>query len=512
MGSYARLRHLSVAFAVLVSLAGCSSASSVPAVPSASAPVAAANTGTASAILSIGLHVTPASPVIGVTVSAAPVDGSSAAVTASGPCANGGCTISVGLPPSYDTLTVSLTDASGRAILTGAFNADAGSIDGTTTAIAFGGDPATATLSIDPPDFTVGTPSTAQLTLVAKDARGRRIIGSTPFTTPVAVTSSGSAALTFAAAPFTSPASTIQLSYNGAASSPVTLTSSTVTTQAADIGFVGAATVTSFGEASGDERRPSAEELDMVPSASVNPTPLPGLQTMATSAVVDLSANFPPIGDQGTQQSCTAWSSTYSIRTYLDEVRNHGTLTGSLAPLGINPDLVYSPAFIFNSLNGGQNVGINGLKAMRFLKYQGAVSWTTMPWSVAGVTPPPNASQLQIGLQHRIAHYHTIRADANAMSTVKKYLAAGVPVFWAVDIDSNLKLLYTSLHGAAAIWSSQGTGPERHAMLLVGYDDTKQLFKFRNSWGTQFGDNGYGYVTYSFWPQIHGAEMFVEEP
>lgn len=37
-----------------------------------------------------------------------------------------------------------------------------------------------------------------------------------------------------------------------------------------------------------------------------------------------------------------------------------------------------------------------------------------------------------------------------------------------------------------------------HAVLLVGYDDTKQLFCFRNSWSESWGDNGYGYLPYSY--------------
>lgn len=31
-----------------------------------------------------------------------------------------------------------------------------------------------------------------------------------------------------------------------------------------------------------------------------------------------------------------------------------------------------------------------------------------------------------------------------------------------------------------------------HVILLVGYDPSTQLFKFRNSWGANWGDNGYG--------------------
>ena len=33
---------------------------------------------------------------------------------------------------------------------------------------------------------------------------------------------------------------------------------------------------------------------------------------------------------------------------------------------------------------------------------------------------------------------------------------------------------------------------------MVGYDDDRHLFKFKNSWGTGWGDNGYGYLSYRY--------------
>ncbi len=35
-----------------------------------------------------------------------------------------------------------------------------------------------------------------------------------------------------------------------------------------------------------------------------------------------------------------------------------------------------------------------------------------------------------------------------------------------------------------------------HDVLVVGYGDFdgRRVFKFRNSWGTNWGDNGYGYI------------------
>ncbi|GIU69049.1 MAG: hypothetical protein KatS3mg002_0285 [Candidatus Woesearchaeota archaeon] len=37
-----------------------------------------------------------------------------------------------------------------------------------------------------------------------------------------------------------------------------------------------------------------------------------------------------------------------------------------------------------------------------------------------------------------------------------------------------------------------------HAVCLVGYDRERQLFKFKNSWGSRWGENGYGYLSYRY--------------
>lgn len=36
-----------------------------------------------------------------------------------------------------------------------------------------------------------------------------------------------------------------------------------------------------------------------------------------------------------------------------------------------------------------------------------------------------------------------------------------------------------------------------HAVLIVGYDDIQRQFIIKNSWGPQWGDQGYGYVTFA---------------
>ena len=37
-----------------------------------------------------------------------------------------------------------------------------------------------------------------------------------------------------------------------------------------------------------------------------------------------------------------------------------------------------------------------------------------------------------------------------------------------------------------------------HAVCAVGYDDAKQWFIVRNSWGASWGDHGYFYMPYDY--------------
>ena len=37
-----------------------------------------------------------------------------------------------------------------------------------------------------------------------------------------------------------------------------------------------------------------------------------------------------------------------------------------------------------------------------------------------------------------------------------------------------------------------------HAILACGFDDRRKLIKFKNSWGPNWGQHGYGYLSYSY--------------
>ena len=51
-----------------------------------------------------------------------------------------------------------------------------------------------------------------------------------------------------------------------------------------------------------------------------------------------------------------------------------------------------------------------------------------------------------------------------------------------------------------------------HAISIVGYDDTKQAFIVRNSWGQEWGENGFGYVAYDDTSGVGDETWLYEMP
>jgi len=97
---------------------------------------------------------------------------------------------------------------------------------------------------------------------------------------------------------------------------------------------------------------------------------------------------------------------------------------------------------------------------------------------------------------------------STVLSTVKQYLAAGIPSmfgFWGFPSFNNANVkggIPYPCPGESAEWG--------HAIVAVGYDDGKKIkntkcnkettgaLLIRNSWGTHWGDNGYGWIPYDY--------------
>ncbi|PJZ47151.1 C1 family peptidase [Leptospira brenneri] len=228
---------------------------------------------------------------------------------------------------------------------------------------------------------------------------------------------------------------------------------------------------------------------------------------------IDLSSQMPPVGNQGQQNSCVAWASGYAIKSYL--LKNKGQATDYDPPFaGGKGNNVFSPAFIYNQQNGGVDQGLYYYKTMEFLKSNGVAPWSAMPYSDKDFRSQPSANSKKEALKYKIKSFS--RLNFKKPDEIKRVLAGKNVVLAGMIIDD----AFYKLKGSAIYDENGGQSYGGHAMTIVGYDDNKKsksgkkgAFKLQNSWGTSWGDKGFGWVSYSMLAKV-GQETYaiIDEP
>lgn len=203
---------------------------------------------------------------------------------------------------------------------------------------------------------------------------------------------------------------------------------------------------------------------------------------------VDLRSGCPPVYDQGQLGSCTA--NAIGAAFQFDEIRQ--ALPNPFMP---------SRLFIYyneRSMEGtvGSDSGAQIRDGIKSIGKQGVCPETEGPYNISQFTKKPAAGCFKDAIQHRAILYRRIPRDLTQM---RACLAEGYPWVFGVSV-------YDSFESAAAAKTGDiplpNTSTEQmlggHALLAVGYDDSRHVFRFRNSWGTTWGDQGYGTIPYSY--------------
>ena len=447
---------------------------------------------------------TPNSAITGATLTVTPTNGDPA-VSTTRACAAAGCTVSVPAPIDGSTLRVDLTDSQSHIVHSGSLHVFVQSA-GASVAVAFGGTPVSVKVTSNPGSFTAGTGASSTVRVLAYDALGNRMIGQIAFPSAVTVTSSdASGTVTLSGSTIAAPNNTLTLTYNGSGTATTTTLTPSATGATAvplSVNIVQPPHTTPNGNQSGDLVIPSQEEIDAIPTAPSIPPASLAIRTLAANpASVDISASMPPVGDQGNENSCVAWASGYAIKSYQEAQEHKWSLSGGTGPNGINTSHVFSPAYIYNQINGGKDKGSLFADAFSLLEKQGVAPWFNMPYVAGQYLTQPTAAQTASAKPYIISTYYTI--PKTNLDQAKTYLAQGFPLFWGAEIDNVLENgTFTTLNGAF------GTDEGGHAMTIVGYDDTRQAFKVMNSWGTSYEQAGFFWVSYN-WVQNNGHMSLI---
>ena len=209
-----------------------------------------------------------------------------------------------------------------------------------------------------------------------------------------------------------------------------------------------------------------------------DPVPVP--------STLDLSADTPPPGDQGQQGSCVGWAVAYAMKSYQERVERGW-------PLADDRHLM-SPAYVYNQIRlpGG---GAYFFDAFNLLFDQGSASQAVMPYDPRDFRRPPSAAAKREAANYKIASFGAVERSSHDsfVQEVKRHLVQRRPVVIGIWVYPD----FLRLNRANPIYDdASGYNSGGHAIVIVGYDDARSAFKIINSWGTDWGIGGYGWIDY----------------
>jgi len=206
----------------------------------------------------------------------------------------------------------------------------------------------------------------------------------------------------------------------------------------------------------------------------------------------------PPIGDQGSESSCDGWCVGYTAL---------GILT--YPKYGCWDIAKRSPNYVYNQIKGAGDctVGSNLTNALNLVKTQGSCSWSLMPYIDGNCTTLPNSTQIYDASKHNAISWSAIHPSSD-VTQIKQALDLGLPVLVGFYVFQSFNAMWYSGGG---IWTTPNSGYPLgyHAVCIVGYDDSQNMFKVQNSWGSGGGAQGFFWVTYDLVTSGVFNELFI---
>jgi C1A family cysteine protease len=208
--------------------------------------------------------------------------------------------------------------------------------------------------------------------------------------------------------------------------------------------------------------------------------PTPFQRNLPTS--VDLSKKCPPVYDQGQLGSCTANAIAAAIE--FDQKKK----------------FVPSRLFIYYNERAMENTILSDSGAqirdgIKSVATQGAPPEKDWPYVIGDFSKKPPAKAYTDAKSDLITLYQRVIQDLN---TMQGCLASGFPFVFGFTVYESFEGEQVAKTGILSMPASSEKRVGGHAVLAVGYDDTKREFIVRNSWGTDWGLKGYFKMPYAY--------------
>jgi C1A family cysteine protease len=203
-------------------------------------------------------------------------------------------------------------------------------------------------------------------------------------------------------------------------------------------------------------------------------------------AKVDLRQHCPEVYNQGQLGSCTA-NAIGAMYEFVQLKENNTSFMPSRLFIYYNEREIEGTI----SVDSGAHIR----DGMKTVSKTGVCSEGDWPYLISRFAKKPPAPCYKTAIAHQVVSYKRIEQTTRQLKTC---LAEGYPFVFGFTVFEQFESAETARTGIVRMPTKGEKALGGHAVTCVGYDDEKQSFLIRNSWGKDWGIDGYFWMPYAY--------------